>query len=178
MESEVLKLSLRAGILYVVALIVFRGMGKRTLGKMGAFDFAVIIMMGEALALGMEDVKTPITNSIAIVVALGLLQFVLTWLNTRWRFLEEISQGHATVVAKNGRINQKAMNRERLSQADLMMELRNKGVTRLSQVKTATLEPTGDISVESASSSANSSQGGNSSSSSASSAKSDPKNTK
>ncbi len=41
----------RTAVLWAVALAVFRLVGKRTLGKMGAFDFAVIIMMGDPIML-------------------------------------------------------------------------------------------------------------------------------
>jgi uncharacterized membrane protein YcaP (DUF421 family) len=53
---EVLILAGRTAILWLTALVVFRFMGKRTLGKMGPFDFAVAIMIGEAVVflLGMN----------------------------------------------------------------------------------------------------------------------------
>lgn len=47
--TELLTLLYRTAILYIVALAVFRLMGKRTLAKMGPFDFAVIIMIGEPM---------------------------------------------------------------------------------------------------------------------------------
>jgi Predicted membrane protein len=53
---EVLILAGRTAILWLTALVVFRFMGKRTLGKMGPFDFAVAIMIGEPVITlkGME----------------------------------------------------------------------------------------------------------------------------
>ena len=46
---ELLILLYRTAILWIVALVVFRMMGKRTLAKLGPFDFAVIIMIGEPI---------------------------------------------------------------------------------------------------------------------------------
>lgn len=144
--AELATLIYRTAILYIVALIVFRSMGKRTLAKMGPFDFAVIIMIGEAVAIGMEDTKTPLMNAIGITVALGVLQFLLTWLNVRFRWLEKITQGVPTRLVVDGRIDEQELTRERVSSADLLMELRQKD-TQLKDVKEARLEPTGEISI-------------------------------
>lgn len=53
---EALILIGRTAVLWLTALIVFRLMGKRTLGKMGPFDFAVAIMIGDPIMVlkGME----------------------------------------------------------------------------------------------------------------------------
>ncbi len=144
--AELATLIYRTGILYIVALIVFRLMGKRTLAKMGPFDFAVIIMIGEAVAIGMEDTKTPLMNSIGITVSLGVLQFLLTWLNVRFRWLEKITQGVPSQLIMDGHIDEQKLIRERVSTADLRMELRQKD-TQPTDVKEARLEPTGKISI-------------------------------
>lgn len=160
---EVFVLVGRTALLWVTALVVFRFMGKRTLGKMGPFDFAVAIMIGEAVAIGMEDTHEPLINAVAITVALGILQWLLTWLNLRFRWLEKITQGMATPVVTNGKINHKVLRKERMSQADLLMELRQNQV-RLQDVKEARLEPTGKVSVQKTTSSQKSSSSQSSSS--------------
>lgn len=153
---EVLTLVWRTAILWTTALIVFRFMGKRTLGKMGPFDYAVAIMIGESVAIGMEDTHTPLINAIAITFALGILQWLLTWFNLRFRWLEKLTQGTPTVIVTNGKIKPKAMRQLRMSQPDLMMELRQNQV-KLKDVKEARLEPNGKLSVIKNSSSAQSS---------------------
>ncbi len=145
--DELFTLLYRTALLWLVALLVFRMMGKRTLAKMGPFDFAVIIMIGEAVAIGMEDAKTPLINAIGITILLGVLQFALTWLNVRFRWLEKVTQGHSTRIVHNGRIDYTMLKRERVSMADLNAELRKSDVP-LNRVKEARLEPTGDISVQ------------------------------
>lgn len=146
--SELLVLIYRTAILYAVALVVFRLMGKRTLAKMGPFDFAVIIMIGEAVAIGMQDAKTPLWHAVGVTVALGILQYVLTWLNVRFRWLERITQGTPTRLIFRGQVDDKRLMQERISDSDLVMELRQKSVTNLSDVEEAFLEPTGAISVK------------------------------
>ncbi len=143
---EALMLVARTAILWLTALVVFRIMGKRTLGKMGPFDFAVVIMIGEAVAIGMEDTREPIIHAIAITAALGFLQWLLTWLNYRFRWLEKITQGQAATVVVNGVIKTKALRKERMSKADLLMELRQ-SQAKLKDIKEARLEASGKVSV-------------------------------
>lgn len=143
---EVLILVGRTAILWFTALVVFRFMGKRTLGKMGPFDFAVAIMIGEAVAIGMENTHEPLINAIAITAALGVLQWILTWLNLRFHWLERLTQGSATTIITNGHMDERTMRKERMSQADLHTELRQNQV-KLQDVQEARLEPTGKVSV-------------------------------
>ncbi len=156
--EELLTLLYRTTLLWLVALWVFRMMGKRTLAKMGSFDFAVIIMIGEAVAIGMEDSKTPLINAIGITVLLGVLQYALTWLNVRFRWLEKITQGNPSMVVQDGKIDRDILKKERVSMADLNMELRKNDVP-LKKIQEARLEPTGDISVKKKSPSKNKGSG-------------------
>lgn len=143
---EVLTLVGRTTILWLTALIVFRFIGKRTLGKMGPFDFAVAIMIGEAVAIGMESTHEPLINAIAITAALGVLQWLLTWLNLRFRWLEKLTQGQPSTLVNNGKVDNKTMRAERMSKADLRMELRQ-NQAKLSDIQKARLEPSGKVSV-------------------------------
>ncbi len=142
---EVLGAMGRTAILWAVALAVFRMMGKRTLGKMGPFDFAVVIMIGEAVALGMENGHGALVRATAVTVVLGVLQWGLTWLNYRWRWLEKLTQGMPTPVVSDGKVDTQKLKAERLSKADLLMELRQNQV-KLSDIKEARLEPSGKVS--------------------------------
>ncbi len=162
---EIIALVGRTAILWLTALVVFRLMGKRTLGKMGPFDYAVAIMIGEAVAIGMEDTHAPLINAIAITFALGVLQWLLTWFNLRFRWLEKLTQGVSTPLIVNGKLQEDTMREQRMSTADLMMELRQNDV-QLKDVKEARLEPTGKVSVQQKSSSSSSNSGSSSSSNS------------
>lgn len=95
----------------------------------------------------MEDSKIPLLVPIATVIVLGVLQWALTYLNIQFKFLERLTQGTPTKLIEEGKVDQKAMRSERLSETDLQMELRQQGLDSTAQVKTAYLEPTGKVSV-------------------------------
>ncbi|MDA8346745.1 MAG: DUF421 domain-containing protein [Thermaerobacter sp.] len=137
----------RTALLYVLAFVVFRLMGKRSVSHLAPFDIAVVIIIGEAVAIGIEEVSKPIWNSIAAIITLGALQFGLTWLNTKWRTGEKVSQGIATVLIRGGKMQMKAMAKEHMSKADLTIALREQGYEKFEDVRVARLEPTGHLSV-------------------------------
>lgn len=137
----------RTGLLYVLAFVVFRLMGKRSVSHMAPFDIAVVIIIGEAVAIGIEETTKSILLPIAAIVTLGVLQFGLTWVNILWRPLEQVTQGVATVLVEKGKILHENMEREHLSQSDLMITLREQGIGNLEDVDVARLEPTGKVSV-------------------------------
>ncbi len=145
--SDLLSELWRTGLLYVLAFVVFRLMGKRSVSHMAPFDIAVVIIIGEAVAIGIEETSKSIFIPVVSIVTLGLLQFVLTWVNIKWRGLEQVSQGVATVLVEKGKVKHKNLQREHLSQSDLMISLREQGIDRIEDVDTARLEPTGKVSV-------------------------------
>ncbi|MCL5040779.1 MAG: DUF421 domain-containing protein [Firmicutes bacterium] len=141
------KLFLQTALLYFLVLVVFRLMGKRTLGNLAPFDIAVIIMVGEAAMIPIAEEKVPLIRGIIPILSLGFLQILLTVINMYSRGFEKATQGTSTILVKNGQILAENLRRERVTLADLSIGLREKEVENLSDVREARLEPTGQISV-------------------------------
>lgn len=139
--------ALKTLILYTVVLIVFRLMGKRSMGHMAPFDWAVLIMIGETAALPMQEESFKIEQGIVPVVTLAALQMLVSFVNLHWRAFERVTQGVAKPLVQKGNLNQTNLDFERITTADLQIALREKGITSLSEVEEANLEPTGKVSV-------------------------------
>ncbi|AEJ40318.1 hypothetical protein TPY_2150 [Sulfobacillus acidophilus TPY] len=91
------------------------------------------------------ETSTPLYHAIVVTVMLGILQWGLTWLNLRFRWLERLTQGTPTLIVVDGKADKDNLNEVRVSEADLAMELRQNDMT-LKDVKEARLEPSGKIS--------------------------------
>lgn len=144
---DVGKIFLQTTLLYFLVLVVFRLMGKRTLGNLAPFDIAVIIMVGEAAMIPIAEERVPLLRGIIPIITLGFLQIILTVINMYSRGFEKATQGTSTILVKNGKILAENLRKERVTLADLAIGLREKGVENLSDVREARLEPTGKISV-------------------------------
>ena len=98
------------------------------------------------MALGME-IKTPLLTSVLPIILLGLLQYGLAWINMYSHKIEEVTQGFPTLIVKQGKPVEKNLRHERVTEADMMMGLREQGLSGPKTVEEAYLEPTGKVSV-------------------------------
>ena len=54
----------RAIVLYILVLVVMRFMGKREIGQLQPFEFAISIMIADLASIPMTDTGIPLTNGI------------------------------------------------------------------------------------------------------------------
>lgn len=146
-EVSMLQEIYKSIILFSVSLVLIRLMGKRTIAQLSPFDMIVIIIMGASIAIPLEDDKLHLSHGITPVLIISILNYLLSVAIASNRKVENLFQGSSTVMVRNGKAILKNMKRERVTMADLLMLLRDKGVTNIEEVLEATLEPTGKLSV-------------------------------
>jgi len=143
---DIIRIIGRTVFLFFLTLFAIRIMGKRSVANLAPFDLAVIIIIGSVAAIPMEE-HTRLVHGIVPILMLAILQWVMAWISMRWRPFERITQGVSRILVKDGKILHKNMRAERVSMADLWIELRVAGIDDISEVKQATLEPDGLVSV-------------------------------
>ena len=143
---ELAMTALRATIIYVFLLVVVRLLGKRTVGSATAFDFMVALILSEV-------VDEPIYGDVPLVQGLLVIAVVAGWhavnsyLGYRSERFDRIAGGAPTVLVKNGALVRHGMRKERINEEELWSLLRLQGIEELRDVKEATLEPDGLLSV-------------------------------
>lgn len=144
--QELLLIAGRATIVYVFLLVVVRLLGKREIGSISAFDLIVALILGEVVDEAIFGDVTLLQYGVATVTiaAWHLLNSVATF---RSKTLAELLGGKPTVLIKDGKIQELALAKERMQEEELHSELRMVGVEEVGQVKTATLETSGKVSV-------------------------------
>ncbi|HHV19281.1 MAG TPA: DUF421 domain-containing protein [Thermoanaerobacterales bacterium] len=134
-------------ILFTVSLVLVRLMGKRTVAQLSPFDLIFMIIMGSAIAIPLEDHDIKITHGIFPVLITSLLNYMLAILITKNRKIENFLQGTSRVLVRNGEVIIGNLKKERTTMADLLILLREKGVTNINEVEEAAIEPNGKLSV-------------------------------
>jgi len=140
---------LRAFLVFLYGLIVLRLSGRRTFARMSALDFIITIVVGSVLAQAMTGSVPigPAMIGVAILVSLhALIAFVVARSDTVSRMIE----GRSVSLLRDGHLDEEARLGCKISHADLVEALREKGVDglkELQRVKTLQLEPSGKISV-------------------------------
>ncbi len=85
-----------------------------------------------------------VTSAFIFVVTVILLEYFQLKSNTFEKFIT----GKSKVVIEDGRLNIENLTKLRLTVDQLEMRLRNQGISKIADVKTATLEPNGQLGYE------------------------------
>jgi uncharacterized membrane protein YcaP (DUF421 family) len=144
--NELLYTALRASFVYVFLLIVVRILGKREIGNNTAFDLIVALILGEVVDEIIYGDVTILQGVVAIGVT-AIWHLVNSWASFKSEFIDKLTGAPPTVLVKNGQIQHKSLAKERLNEGELLSELRMMGVDDVKEVKQATLEPSGKVSV-------------------------------
>ena len=115
---DVLQVCMRAGVLFVIALVLIRVAGMRAFGRKSSFDSVITIMLGAVLSRPVVGASPfwPTIAGCAVFVVLHRLVGIAT---ARSRWLERIVKGRLRVVYRDGYEDRDQMLRSGISQADL-----------------------------------------------------------
>jgi uncharacterized membrane protein YcaP (DUF421 family) len=141
-----LTLFLRGMILYVVMILVMRGMGRRQLGQFQPYEFAMTILIADIIATPMESVSTPLLQGLLPVAALYIVHSAITLIDMKSDKARAVISGKPVVVISKGVINEQELERLCISLSDLLEGLRGDGMLDPSDVGTAIVEANGRIS--------------------------------
>jgi uncharacterized membrane protein YcaP (DUF421 family) len=143
---ELLLTAVRAFAIYVLMLVVVRGLGKRTIGNFAAFDLLVALMLGELVdEIIYADVGF-LQGTVAIV-AISAAQAGNAWLTWWGHGFDTLLEGSPTVIVREGKFEESGMRSERMNAKEVMGHLRAMGVQDLREVKLALVEDDGSVSV-------------------------------
>jgi uncharacterized membrane protein YcaP (DUF421 family) len=145
--SDLFRLLITLVSIYLAALVIVRLMGKRALGELSLFDLVIMVGIGEVIVIVGLEQKVPFIRGLIILIVLGGLEFLLSFLTFKSKFFSRIIEGKPTILIKDGNLIEPNMAKEHISYADLRQELRKQGVSKISKVSTAMLEACGKFSV-------------------------------
>lgn len=140
--------TLLIGILaYVGLLLLLRASGKRTLSKMNAFDLIVTVALGSTLATVLLSKDVALADGLAAFALLIGLQFGITWLSVRFKFVSDLVKAQPTLLVYQGRFLPQAMRAERVTELEILAALRAQGVGDVGQAAAVVLETEGSLSI-------------------------------
>ena len=135
---------LRSIVLYIIVLIVMRLMGKREIGQLQPFEFAIAIMIADLAAVPMAETGIPISNGI---IRLLVMHLIISFLNLKSMKIREILCGKPAILIYRGKIDEKVLKKERFTLNELQERLRSSNVVNLGDVEYAILETSGQVTV-------------------------------
>ncbi|HEV7330520.1 MAG TPA: YetF domain-containing protein [Flavisolibacter sp.] len=142
-----LEVFIRSVVVYLVAIMVVRWMGKRMNGQHTIIELAVMVMMGAIISLPMQAPDRGILQGVLVLLITLLLLRGINWLGFKNSRIERTTQGELFVLVKNGVLQKDVQKKTAITNQQVFEVLRSRQIYNLGTVKRMYIEACGIFSV-------------------------------
>lgn len=145
-SASVAQFCVRALLLFAFGILCIRVAGRRTFSNLSPLDIIVAIVVGSNISRAMTG-KAPFVPTLAATLLLVALHRSLAMATVHSNALAWLIKGKPAALVRNGVPDRAAMRRYNVSEDDLLEGLRMEQAERIEDVRLATIERGGKISV-------------------------------
>lgn len=142
-----LELFARGSLVYLFLFVVFRTVLQRDIGSVGVADILVIVLIADAAQNAMAAEYRSVSDGLILISTLLGWNVLFDYLAFRFPALRRLLQSPALCLIRDGRILQRNLRREFISEDELRAKLREHEITDPAEVRLAFMESDGTISV-------------------------------
>lgn len=142
-----LEVFLRTVIIYVALLFIVRWLGKRMSGQLTIMEMAIMLVIGAVVSVPMQVPDRGLLQGGILLLCIVLFQRGISWLGFKSGKIEDITQGKASMLVKDGILQLAEMKKVRISHQQLYAELRQENVFNLGALDRVYLEAHGLFSI-------------------------------
>lgn len=146
-DTPLFEIFLRGTVVYLSIFFLLRIALKRQAGTVGIADLLVVVLIADAAQNAMADDYHSVTDGLLLVATIIFWNYALDWLGFRVPAVQRFVHPSPLRLVKDGRMLHRNMEKELITEEELMSLLRRQGVEDLAAVKEAYLEGDGRISV-------------------------------
>lgn len=140
--------TLLVGVLaYVTVVLFLRVSGKRTLAKLNAFDLVVTVALGSTLSAILLNQNVALAEGVLALALLILMQYLVASASVRSETFARLVRSNPRVLLRDGEFCREAMQRERITEGEILSAVRANGGTEAGDAALVVLESDGTISV-------------------------------
>jgi uncharacterized membrane protein YcaP (DUF421 family) len=136
----------RATVAFLFILLLTRIVGRRELNTLEPFDLILLVTIGDLVQQGVTQNDFSITGLILATGTIGVLTVAFSYLPWRFQVLRPILEGEPIILIQDGKVIEKNLKRNRLTQEEVAAEARSQQIGSLDEVRWAVLETNGKIS--------------------------------
>lgn len=140
------QMCLRAVIVFVWAVALYRAMPRRAFGSNAALDIVIVVVLGSSLSRALTG-NAPVVPTIAATAVLAILYGLLNYMALRFDWVSRALKGRRLRLIKDGELDRRALDRGQLGEGDLMENIRASGLSSVKEVESAWLERNGKVTV-------------------------------
>lgn len=141
------ELLVRGTLTYWFIFVLFRVLLRRGAGAVGMADVLLLVLIADAAENAMTgDYKTLTEGAILVTTIIGWAVLV-DWAAYRFAPLGKVLEPRPLTLIERGKLKRRNLREEFMGEDELLGKLREQGVERIEDVKRATMESDGTISV-------------------------------
>lgn len=141
------ELFVRGSCIYWFLFLLFRFVMRRDAGSVGLADILVIVLIADASQNGMTGEYKTIAEAFVVIGTIMGWNYFIDWMSFRFSWFARFAEPRAVTLIRHGTILRANLRHEMITQEELESQLRQNSTEDPSEVKHATLEPDGSISV-------------------------------
>ena len=143
----ILQMCCRAVVIYIIAIVYIRLVGKRAFGKISSFDNIITITLGAMLSRAIVGIS-PFLHIVASTLVLILLHRLVAWITCSNHKIGRIIKGEPESLYKDGKLNETNLKQNYISHHDLMEGVRiHLNENNLDKVEEIFIERNGEFGV-------------------------------
>ncbi|MSV29928.1 MAG: DUF421 domain-containing protein [Bryobacterales bacterium] len=148
LKLSVLEKIARPILVYAVMVLFLRLFGKRELAQLNPFDLVVLLSLSNTVQNAIIGDDNSVTGGVIGAFSLMAFNYLVVRFFFKHRRLDQILEGTPAVLIENGRLKQKALAKELLTERELATAAHRQGFKKLSEVKRCVIEPGGGFLME------------------------------
>ena len=137
---------IRTILIYIILSIMLKFMGKRQIGELDVSELLTTLLISEIGALPISDKDIPLIPSVIPILFIASIEVILSYWKNKSRTVKKLVEGEPVYIIYKGRLNQKALEDNRISVNELLAEMRAQSIPNLQDVRYAILEQNGKLS--------------------------------
>jgi uncharacterized membrane protein YcaP (DUF421 family) len=144
---SILEMVLRGTLTYLLLLLIMRFIASRQTGAIGLSDILVIVVIADVTQNAFSRQYESISEGVVLILTIVLWDRALDALAFRFPVVDRLIHPRPAILIRNGRLFRKALESHAITLDELHGQLREEGVEKVGEVRLATLESDGTISV-------------------------------
>ncbi|MDF2557806.1 MAG: hypothetical protein K0R71_1634 [Bacillales bacterium] len=127
-------------------ILLLRISGRKSISQMTLAQTIVMISIGTIIV--QPIVEKSVVRAISGAAIFVVSNVLIEYLEMKFNGVEKFITGKSKIVIENGNLKSNNLEKLRLTVDQLEMRLRNKGISKFEDIKTATIEPNGLVGYE------------------------------
>ena len=141
------ELVLRGTLVYWLLFVIFRFILRRDVGAVGIADILLLVIVADAAQNAMSGGYDTVAEGAILVSTIIGWNWLLDFLSFHVPLIRRFANAERLLLVQRGVLQRRNLRREFITLEELQGKLREQGIEKLAEVKSAWLESDGQISV-------------------------------